>query len=122
MKITREVDIFQCPPSIKYCFMPLDMVKAEDIKITDYVRVWHGEIELDGVPDGAPEENIQKAICEKCFCHFQDGQDKTFFGRSLSTSDIIRVRKDNTFHYYYCDFVGWKWIKTQGIGTQGIGK
>ena len=116
MKLTREVDIFQCPHSIKYCFMPLDMVKAEDIKITDYVRVWHGEIELCGVPDGVPEENNQKAICEKCFCHFQDGEDKTFFGRSITTSDIIRVRKDNTFHYYYCDLVGWKLIKTQSIG------
>lgn len=122
MKITREVDIFQCPPSIKYCFMPLDMVKAEDIKITDYVRVWHGKIELNNVPEGLAETDIQKAVCEKCFCFFQDGRYKTFFGRSLSTSDIIRVRKDNTFHYYYCDSVGWKWIKTQGIGTQGIGK
>lgn len=122
MKLTREVDIFQCPPSTKYCFMPLDMLEPNTVKITDYVRVWHGEIELNGVPDGVPEENIQKAICEKCFCHFQDGQDKTFFGRSLTTSDIIRVRKDNTFHYYYCDFIGWKLIKIQGFGTQGIGK
>ena len=116
MKLTREVDIFQCPPSTKYCFIPFDMLEPNTVKITDYVRVWHGEIELYGVPDGATEENNQKAICEKCFRHFQDGQDKTFFGRSLSTSDIIRVRKDNTFHYYYCDFVGQKLIKTQGIG------
>lgn len=116
MKITREVDIFQCPPSTKYCFIPFDMLEPNTVKITDYVRVWHGEIELYGVPDGAPEENNQKAICEKCFYHFQDGKDKTFFGRSITTSDIIRVRKDNTFYYYYCDFVGWKLIKTQGIG------
>ena len=92
------------------------MLEPNTVKITDYVRVWHGEVELYGVPDGAPEENNQKAICEKCFYRFQDGKDKTFFGRSITTSDIIRVRKDNTFHYYYCDFVGWKLIKTQGIG------
>lgn len=116
MKITREVDIFQCPPSTKYCFMPLDMAKPENVKITDYVRVWHGEIKLDGGPEGVPEEDIQKVVCEKCFRHFQDGEDKTFFGRSLSTSDIIRVKKDNTFHYYYCDFIGWKLIKTQTVG------
>ena len=122
MKLTREVDIFQCPPSIKYCFVPFGVLEPNTVKITDYVRVWHGEIELDGVPEGVAETNIQTAVCEKCFGRFQDGQDKTFFGRSLSTSDIIRVRKDNTFHYYYCDFVGWKWIKTQGIGTQGIGR
>lgn len=122
MKITREVDIFQCPPSTKYCFMPFDALEPNTVKITDYVRVWHGEIELDGVPEGVEEIKIQKAVCDKCFSHFQDGQDKTFFGRSLSTSDIVRVRKDNIFHYYYCDFFGWKWIKTQGIGTQGIEK
>lgn len=122
MNLTREVDIFQCPPSTKYCFMPFDMLEPNTVKITDYVRVWHGEIELDGVPEGVEEIKIQKAVCDKCFSHFQDGQDKTFFGRSLSTSDIVRVRKDNIFHYYYCDFFGWKLIKTLGIGTQGIGR
>ena len=34
MKLTREVDIFQCPPSTKYCFMPLDMVKLEKITLS----------------------------------------------------------------------------------------
>ena len=111
MKLTREVDIFQCPVSTKYCFMPL--VKKEIVSINDYVRVWHGSIEIEA-PVDANEEVVQQAICESCFDRFQDGREKTFFGRSLSTSDIVRVRKDNTFHYYYCDFIGWKWIKTQG--------
>ncbi len=110
MKITREVDIFQCPISVKYCFMSLDMLEPNTVKITDYVRVWHGEIELDA-PEGLVEMVIQKAICEKCFCRFQDGQDKTFFGRSISISDIISVKKDNTISYYYCDSIGWKLIK-----------
>lgn len=112
MKITREVDIFQCPVSIKYCFLTFDMLdEPNTVKIADYVRVWHGEIELDDAPEGLVEMDIQKAICEKCFCRFQNGQDKTFFGRSISTSDIIRVKKDNTFSYYYCDSVGWKLIR-----------
>ena len=110
MKITREVDIFQCPISVKYCFMSLDMLEPNTVKITDYVRVWHGEIELDA-PEGLVEMVIQKAICEKCFCRFQNGQNKTFFGRSISISDIVRVKKDNTFSYYYCDSFGWKLIK-----------
>ena len=116
MKVTYEVDIFQCPSSTKYCFMPLDMLEPNTVKITDYVRVWHGEVELDDVPEELTETKIHKAVCEKCFCRFQDGQDKTFFGRSLTTSDIIRIRKDNTFNYYYCDFVGWKLIKTKTVG------
>ena len=114
MKLTREVDIFQCPPSTKYCVMPLDMLEPNTVKITDYVRVWHGEIELDA-PEGLVEMVIQKAICEKCFCRFQNGQNKTFFGRSISISDIICVRKNNTVSYYYCDSIGWKLIKTQDI-------
>ena len=40
MKLTREVDIYQCPVSIKYCFMPLDMLEPNTVKKTDYVRVW----------------------------------------------------------------------------------
>ena len=111
MKITREVDIFQCPVSIKYCFLSFDMLEPNTVKITDYVRVWHGEIELDDAPKGLAETNVQMAVCEKCFCHFQNGEDETFFGRSISTSDIIRVKKDNTFSYYYCDSVGWKLVK-----------
>ena len=111
MKITREVDIYQCPVSIKYCFVTLDMLEPNTVKIADYVRVWHGEIELDDAPEGLVEMDIQKAICEKCFCRFQNGQDETFFGRSLSVSDIICVKKDNTFSYYYCDSVGWKLVK-----------
>lgn len=111
MKITREVDIFQCPVSIKYCFLSFDMLEPNTVKIADYVRVWHREIELDNAPEELAETNIQMAVCEKCFCHFQNGEDKTFFGRSISTSDIIRVKKDNTFSYYYCDSVGWKLVK-----------
>ena len=116
MKLTREVDIYQCPPSTKYCVIPFDMLEPNTVKITDYVRVWHGEIELDDAPEELVETDIQKAICEKCFCRFQDGQDKTFFGRSISISDIISVKKDNTVSYYYCDSIGWKLIKTQDIG------
>ena len=116
MKLTREIDIYQCPVSIKYCFMPLGWLEPNTVKITDYVRVWHGEIELDDAPEELVEMDIQKAICEKCFCRFQNGQDKTFFGRSISISDIISVKKDNTVSYYYCDSIGWKLIKTQDSG------
>ena len=111
MRLTREVDIYQCPVSTKYWFLSFRRLEPNTVKITDYVRVWHGEIELDDAPEGLVETDIQKAVCEKCFCHFQDGQDKTFFGRSISISDIICVRKDNTVSYYYCDFVGWKLIR-----------
>lgn len=116
MKLTREVDIYQCPVSTKYCFLSFRWLEPNTVQMADYVRVWHGEIELDDAPEGLVEMDIQKAICEKCFCRFQNGQDKTFFGRSITTSDIISVKKDNTFSYYYCDFVGWKLIKTQDIG------
>ena len=116
MKLTREVDIYQCPVSIKYCFISFGRLEPNTVKITDYVRVWHGEIELDDAPEGFVEMDIQKAICEKCFCRFQNGQDKTFFGRSITTSDIISVKKDNTVSYYYCDSIGWELIKTQDIG------
>lgn len=111
MKLIREVDIFQCPVSIKYCFMPLEMVESL-VELTDYVRVWHGTIEIE-VPVDANEEVVQEAICESCFNRFQDGRDKTFFGRSLSTSDIVRVKNMATYCCYYCDSIGWKLIKKQ---------
>ena len=111
MKLTREVDIYQCPVSTKYCFLSFRRLEPNTVQMADYVRVWHGEIELDDAPEELVEMDIQKAICEKCFCRFQNGQDKTFFGRSITTSDIISVKKDNTVSYYYCDFVGWKLIR-----------
>ena len=111
MKVTREVDIFQCPVSTKYCFMPFDKV---GIDLKDYLRVWHGSIEIEA-PVDANEEVIQQAICESCFDRFQDGRDKTFFGRSLSTSDIVRVANGKVLRYFYCDFIGWTLIKTQTI-------
>lgn len=111
MKLTREVDIYQCPISTKYYFLPFRLLEPNMVKMADYVRVWHGEIELDDAPEGLVEMDIQKAICEKCFCHFQNGLCKSFFGRSISISDIIRVKKDNTFSYYYCDSFGWKLIR-----------
>lgn len=111
MKLTREVDIYQCPISIKYFCLPFGWLKPNTVNKADYVRVWHGEIELDDAPEELVETDIQKAICDKCFCRFQDGQDKTFFGRSISISDIISVKKDNTVSYYYCDSIGWKLIR-----------
>ena len=111
MKLTREVDIYQCPVCNKYCFLSFRWLEPNTVQMADYVRVWHGEIELDDAPEGLVEMDIQKAICEKCFCRFQNGQDKTFFGRSNTTSDIISVKKDYTVSYYYCDSVGWKLIR-----------
>lgn len=113
MKVTREVHIFQCPVSIGYCFMPLSMVESL-VDLTDYVRVWHGLIELE-IPEGANEETIRQAVCEKCFDRFQDGRDKTFFGRSLTTSDIVCIANEKVIRYYYCDTIGWKLIKTQNV-------
>lgn len=113
MKLTREVDIFQCPVSTKYCFCPIWMAKGE-VNIEDYVRVWNGLVEIESLID-ADEEVIQQAICEKCFDRFQEGRDKTFFGRSLTTSDTICVTNGNVLRYFYCDTVGWKLIKIQHI-------
>ena len=76
MKLTREIDIYQCPVSIKYCFMPFNRLEPDTVKIADYVRVWHGEIELDDAPEGLVEMDIQKAICQwfiKLFCAFYSG-------------------------------------------------
>lgn len=116
MKVTREVDIFQCPVSTKYCFRPLRTVKdgIAGININDYVRVWNGIVKLN-ISEQAPETNVQQAICEYCFDRFQDGRDKTFFGRSLSVSDIVDVKISGVHHYYYCDTIGFKLIDIQNV-------
>ncbi len=69
MKLTREVDIFQCPPSTKYCFVPFGALELNTVKITDYVRVWHGEIELDKVPEGVEEIKIQLLTVTSNYTH-----------------------------------------------------
>ena len=64
MKLTREVDIYQCPVSTKYCFLSFRRLEPNTVQMADYVRVWHGEIELDDAPEGLVEMDIQKAICQ----------------------------------------------------------
>lgn len=93
MKLTREIDIYQCPVSTKYCFLSFRRLEPNTVKITDYVRVWHGEIELDDAPEGLVEMDIQKAICEKCFCRFQNGQDKTFLEEVLQLLTLSVLKR-----------------------------
>ena len=46
MKLTREVDIYQCPVSIKYFCLPFGWLKPNTVNKADYVRVWHGKLNL----------------------------------------------------------------------------
>ena len=93
MKLTREVDIYQCPVSTKYCFLSFRWLEPNTVQMADYVRVWHGEIELDDAPEGLVEMDIQKAICEKCFCRFQNGQDKTFLEEVLQLLTLSVLKR-----------------------------
>lgn len=92
----RKYIVYQCPLSIPYTFMGFKFAMTHDLKRSDYVHVWRGEIESETV-NGALEKIFELLNVNRpeCYC-----------GRSLSVSDVVVLDKKP----YYCDSFGWSEI------------
>lgn len=93
-----EFKIFQLKNTRKteYGFMWWKFAKEHGFKMDDYEEVYSGEREY------------RRNFLDILFEEFNINRPEDFHGHSLSTSDIISVKKDNTWHYYYCDSFDWE--------------
>lgn len=92
-------------------FTSLDMLKngMEDIKASNYDKVYKGEIE----PVNVNNSNKMLSVCESLFRIFNTKEmPKDFTGHSLSVSDIIVLEYDGEENAYYCDSFGFKKISS----------
>ena len=90
-------NIFQLPVRNERCFMPVDY---DEIDLMDYVHVWNFESET--------EQDLEKIYEQLNIDH-----PKGYCARSLSVSDVIVVRNENTREqkYYVVDICGFKEVK-----------
>lgn len=81
-----------------YSWLPWDMA-ANKFNLADYEEVYSGEME---------QENILEELYEK----FNIDHPADFSGHSMSTSDVIALKKpeNDYWYWYYCDWIGWKEI------------
>ena len=93
MKNTYGYMIKQAPVSMDYCFMSFDFAMKHNWKLSDYVTVYAGKVDA---------ENINEAL-EKLWDIFNVNRPETYFGRSLSVSDVVYL----DCKPYYCDSFGW---------------
>ena len=78
-----------------YGFMGWDFAKDHGFKISDYDEVYAGERKPSG-------------ILENLFEEFNINRPDDFKGHSLSVSDVVAVKDDGKWYYYYCDSFGWE--------------
>lgn len=77
----------------KYIFMPFNMIQQVNVSLYD--KVWESE-----------EDNLN---LEYLFCKYNDdNRPNGKVCRSISTSDIVIIKKDEKEECYYCDMIGWE--------------
>lgn len=96
MKNKVRCSIYQTE-NAPYLFRGWDEAK-ENFSINDYENKY--EIELD--------DELDVMILEKLFELFNINHPKDYQCRSMSVSDIVRMERNRTFVWYYCDRMGWK--------------
>lgn len=92
-------------------FTSLNMLKngMEDIKASNYDKVYKGEIE----PVNMYNSDKMLSICENLFRIFNTKEmPKDFTGHSLSVSDIIVLEYNGEEKAYYCDSFGFEKISS----------
>lgn len=73
-----------------------DWDEVKDVfNFNEWEMVYEGEI--------LPEENVMETL-EDIYHILNMRHPEGYKGRSLSTSDIVKVEGE----YFYCDFIGWK--------------
>lgn len=84
--------VWQLPLSNAHCFMPYKA--SRDVNLVDYVRVYEGEYPGD---------------LELVYAQLNENHPSDYFARSLSTSDVIRLKNDdNKVEWFYVDMIGFQ--------------
>lgn len=78
-----------------YGFMGWDFAKRHGFTFDDYKKVY--EMETD-----------TECTLDDIFVMFNMKHPKDFRGHSLSVSDIVAIKKDTGWKWYYCDSFGWE--------------
>ena len=73
--------------------------KENSFFIDQYEKVYSGSLD-------ANENNIEEAL-EDIFTTFNINRPKDFKRHNLSVSDVVRLTIGDTYHWYYCNMVGW---------------
>jgi predicted metal-dependent peptidase len=107
-----EFEIYQMDPSSNHCFRELpellinnntgkELINKDQLK---YNKVYQSE--LPNKPNNVSKDEGDKIILEELFRKFNINHPDDYKGRSLSISDIIKLKD----RYYICQRVGWKKI------------
>jgi hypothetical protein len=74
--------------------------RTASFSMWEYNLVWEDEIETD------ENETSDEKILDMLFEQFNIAHPKNYYGRSMSTSDVVVLDGVK----YYCDSIGWKKI------------
>ena len=99
-----------------YRFLWWDVVK-DKFTIDDYDIVYCGEL-IDCITYGnetSPCNEDDYEILENLFEKFNVNHPEDYNARSLSVSDVVKIRRKEVTRYYYCDNMGWKLILSESI-------
>lgn len=91
-----------------YSFRGWDDITKIKFNFADYHRVYYGNI----IDDYTKDDN---KILEELYETFNINHPKDYHARSLSVSDVVKIVRDNTIRYYYCDNIGWQLISSEQI-------
>lgn len=89
--------IFQCPPTIPYCFLPYN---EAEFSPADYLPVYEGEISGD----------INDQTLEMIYEILNVRHPEDYHARSLSVSDVIIFNINGKHKAYYVEIIGFKEI------------
>lgn len=91
----------------KYSFAPLRWI--DEVNLKYYTSVYSEDV---------PYEKSVYMFLERLFQKFNLDRPIDFDGHSLSVSDIVKIND----RYYFCDAIGWKYIKFDENGIFKVKK
>ena len=91
--------IYQVKTREDFAFMRWELAKRFNWSFTPY------KIEWDGTEEARDDYDLLNYLFEVFNLNHPDG----FMGHSMSVSDIVKLRvEDSKAKYYYCDSFGWE--------------
>lgn len=89
-----------------YAFRDWNCAKANGFTLQDYRKVYEGTRYGD-----------RTYMLENIFREFNIERPADFTGHSLSVSDVVALKDEEKWSWYYCDDIGWQEI-TETIGGE----
>ena len=93
-----------------YSFVGWSDAVAKDFDINDYKKVYEGDYQTELEDRYNHVSTYAGAVLNKLFEMFNINHPADFRGHSLSVSDLVALKKDDSWIWYYCDSFGWKEI------------